>query len=396
MSRSKALTWLAAFLWGTQYSIVVPAIGFLLATLYDAPPGQVGWMISLYSAAGFVATLVIPGWADRRATYVRWMQVAAACSAIMAALMWVSSSVWVGLVALLLFGAPAGVGNSLFFAHLRHAGASARDVINTRAVISFAWVAGPPAATFLVSLWGARALLPAIMALSVSIMAVGAAIGSASARGELTGTPEDREADEVGALSKAHIGVVVLAFSLLQATNAAMLAVLVLFVTDYLGLPVVWAGVAMAVAAGLEVPMLMLSGRLTTRFGKLTLIASCCVAGALFYSLLPLARGVVPLVLLQVINAWFFAVIAGTGLSFFQEVIPRPGLASGMYANTRRIGQFISGPVIALAGIASVGYGGMFLACAVICLVSMALVLWVGRASSGHQATSAEVGSSAD
>jgi hypothetical protein len=48
-----------------------------------------------------------------------------------------------GLVAL---GGPAGVGSSLLFAQLKYSGASSSDVIDTRAIVSFAWVA-PAAGT---------------------------------------------------------------------------------------------------------------------------------------------------------------------------------------------------------------------------------------------------------
>ena len=58
--------------------------------------------------------------------------------------------------------------------------------------------------------------------------------------------------------------------------------------------------------------------------------------------------GPVLLLGLQALNAWFFAVVAGVGLTLFQEIIPRPGLASGLYTNTRRVGAIVSGPIIGL------------------------------------------------
>jgi hypothetical protein len=54
------------------------------------------------------------------------------------------------------------------------------------------------------------------------------------------------------------------------------------------------------------------------------------------------------LLALQPLNAWFFAAVAGVGLTLFQRVIPRPGLATGIYLNTRRIGAVVSGPIIAI------------------------------------------------
>ncbi|WP_369077121.1 hypothetical protein [Paractinoplanes maris] len=84
------------------------------------------------------------------------------------------------------------------------------------------------------------------------------------------------------------------------------------------------------------------------------------------------ASGPVPLLALQVLNAWFFAAVAGVGLTLFQELIPRPGLASGLYANTRRLGAVASGPLIGAGSTTALGYGGVFLASAVITAVALA------------------------
>ena len=49
--------------------------------------------------------------------------------------------------------------------------------------------------------------------------------------------------------------------------------------------------------------------------------------------------GPVLLIALQALNAWFFATVAGPGLTLFQDMIARPGVASGLYMNTRRVGS---------------------------------------------------------
>ena len=139
-------------------------------------------------------------------------------------------------------------------------------------------------------------------------------------------------------MSRVGVGLIVAAFIALQATNNAVVAIMGLFVTETLGLDVMWAGVALGVAAGLEIPALLLIGRLTDRFSSLGLIASGCLVGIAYYVGMVYVTGPVLLVGLQVLNAWFFAVVAGVGLTLFQQVIPRPGLASGLFTNTRRVG----------------------------------------------------------
>src|SRR5687768_5065508 len=97
-----------------------------------------------------------------------------------------------------------------------------------------------------------------------------------------------------------------------------------LYVTETLGLDMMWAGAALGVAAGLEIPALLLIGRLSYRFSDLRLIASGCVVGIAYYAAMVFVPGPVLLIGLQVLDAWFFAVVAGVGLTLFQQIIPRP------------------------------------------------------------------------
>jgi MFS transporter, SET family, sugar efflux transporter len=57
-------------------------------------------------------------------------------------------------------------------------------------------------------------------------------------------------------MSRAGIAVIIAAFIALQAANSSAVSIMSLFVTETLGLDVVWAGVALGVAAGLEIPAL--------------------------------------------------------------------------------------------------------------------------------------------
>jgi hypothetical protein len=78
--------------------------------------------------------------------------------------------------------------------------------------------------------------------------------------------------------------------------------------------------------------------------------------------------------LLQPLNAWAFAAIAGVGLPLFQQMIPRPGLSTGLYMNTRRIGSIVSGPLIALGSLTVLGNRGIFLACATVTAVALGVI----------------------
>jgi len=150
------------------------------------------------------------------------------------------------------------------------------------------------------------------------------------------------------------------AFVLLQATNATAVTILTVYVTETLHLDVMWAGIALGVAAALEVPALIFIGRLSTRYSNLGLPATGCLAGIAYYIGLAFVAGPVALIGLQLLNAWSFAGIPGIRLPLFQQMIPRPGLSTGLYMNTRRLGAIVSGPIIAIGSLTVSGSAASF------------------------------------
>ena len=226
-----------------------------------------------------------------------------------------------------MLGGPAGVGSSLLFAHLKYSGAGPSEVVNTRAIVSVAWVAGPPLATLIIGTFGNRAVLLAIAAVAVlNIATTAAMIAVRSATPAKAGEPTKPAATAADdqPMSRAGIAVIIAAFIALQAANSSAVSIMSLFVTETLGLDVMWAGVALGVAAGLEIPALLLIGRLSYRFSNLRLIASGCVVGIAYYTAMVFVSGPVLLIALQVLDAWFFAVVAGVGSRCSNKSSPAP------------------------------------------------------------------------
>ncbi|MCI0143905.1 MFS transporter [Arthrobacter bambusae] len=294
----------------------------------------------------------------------------------------------------MLIGGPAGVGSSMLFAHLRHSGAGPSAVINTRAIISVAWVAGPPVATFIMGWFGNRAMLLAIAAVAVINIATTAmmikarnAAGAATAAGSQQVPPASTaEEPPVGRL---RVVLIVAAFILLQATNATAMTIMTVYVTETLKMDVMWAGIALGVAAALEVPALLLVSRLTS-YSQLGLLATSCIAGIGYYLGLSVVTGPLMLLVLQLLNAWSFAGIAGVGLPLFQKMIPRPGLSTGLYMNTRRIGAIVSGPIIAAGSLTTIGQRGIFLTSATLTLLGLAIIITANRTNQAAPERAAE------
>jgi MFS transporter, SET family, sugar efflux transporter len=376
----------SALLWGLQLAFLSPALALILVNLYGATTAEVGWVLSIYNASGFVASLLLPAYADKRHDYLGPMLVCGALTLLLAVVLALVTSLPIATIALVVLGGPAGVGSSMLYAHLRHSVARAADIVNTRAIVSVAWVAGPPLATLIIGWFGNRAILLAIAAVAVINIATtavmitqrsAAARAAAATDGVRPHTPAATEDESpVGRLG---IVLIMAAFILLQATNATAMTIMTVYVTETLQLDVLWAGIALGVAAALEVPALILIGRLSERYSHLRLVATSCVAGIAYYRGLAFVNGPVQLIGLQLLNAWSFAGIAGIGLPLFQQMIPRPGLSTGLYMNTRRVGSIVSGPVIAIGSLTALGQRGIFVTCAALTLIGLLIITIASR-----------------
>lgn len=381
----------AALFGGLQLALLNPVIALLLAGIYDASPGEIGLILALMNTTGFASSVLIPAWADRRGEYLLPLFVCGALTLVTAILLALTTSLTVAGIVLVLIAGPAGTWSAMLFAHQRATGGSNEEVIRTRAVFSFAWVAGPPLAAGAIDGFGDRSVLQliAIVAVANLVLTAGmqreqrraAASDAGSGRGPedpplRRDSPADGPDTPALSVSVPVLVMVLIAMTALQAANAGGVSVLSLLVTQRLGFDATWAGLALGVCAILEIPALLLVGRLTRRFSSLTLLLAGTVLSALYYALVPFSPGVWALLALQLPNALGIAALSGVGLTWFQEVIDRPGMASGTFLNTRRVGAILSGPVIATGGAAGLGYATPFLIFAglsVLALVGMLL-----------------------
>lgn len=304
----------SALMWGLQIAFLSPSLALILSTLYGATTAEIGWVLAIYNVSGFIASLVVPAWADRHLDYLRPMLLSGALTLLLVLVLAVVTTLPLVTIVLVVVGGPAGVGISMLFAHLRHAGARPSQIVDTRAIVSVAWVAGPPMATLIIGWFGPRAILLAIGLVALANIATTMLMirghrAALSADDPSTPAPADEELP----LGKIGVVLVTAAFVLLQATNATSMSFLAVYVPQTVGIDVVWAGIALGVAAGLEVPALMIVGRLTERYSSLGLIVTSCLAGIVYYLGVAAVTGPFLLIALQVLNAWCFAGIGGGG-----------------------------------------------------------------------------------
>ena len=377
----------AALLWGLHSSLLSPALALILATLYDASTADIGWTLAIYNVGGFLASIVLPAWTDRRRTYLGMLMAAGALTIALAAALAAASSLPWATVALVVLGGPAGLGTTMLFAHLRDAGVATSAIVNTRAIISAAWMGGPPLATAIIGWAGARGILLALVVIALANIATTAVMMR-----RLRGAPAEaaepaRSPHALPPGSRLATVIIIGAFVLFQATNATAMTFMALYVTETVGLPVLWAGVVLGLAAALEVPALVIIGRLGDRISHLTLVAAGALLSVVYYAGLVIVTEPVLLLVLQIPNALGFAAISGIGLALFQDLIPGAGMSTGLFMNARRVGAVLSGPIIAAGALPLLGQRGIFVICTVLTLIGLGLIPLAKRLAARPDAT---------
>lgn len=429
---SRLLVSSSSLLWGLQFALLTPALALILSALYDASTADIGWTLAIYNTGAFIAALVIPVWADRHHSYVSTMLMAAVMTLLLALALALLTSLPAATAALVVLGGPAGVGVTLLFAHLRHAGESTAAIMNTRAVLAAAWMAGPPLAAAIIGVAGGRGVLWTIAAIAVANIATTVllstkqrpaapsaaddtpAAGTAESTGHTSTAPAPVETSELAnhpSTAQPHptaqphvtapalgpeedpapsappplrigrwaVTLVILAVTLFQTTNATAVSFLTIYSVETLQLEALWGGLALGIAAGLEIPALVIFGRIGDRVSHLTVMVLGAVAGVGYYLGIALATGPVMLIGLQVLNAITVATVAGIGMTLFQEILPGAGFSTGLFMNTRRISAIISGPLIALGALEPLGQRGVFIACTVLTAIGLVVLEGVRR-----------------
>lgn len=364
---ARALWPTAAWFWALQFAVLNPLLAVMLVTLYGATPSQVGVVLGVYNLGGFVASVVIPTLADRSGDYLRPLVVCALGGIALVIVLAVATSLPVTAIALVVLGGPPGVGSTLLFAQLRHAGAPPAQIVRTRAIISFASVVGPPLATLCTGAAGTPAAL--LLLAGIGLVNVTTAILLLRQRGPVAPDEGATRPGLLGQLRGWSRWLLMVCFVLLHATNIATVAVATLFVSRDLQGPILWAGIILGAAALIEIPALLTIGRLHANASTSLLLATGGAAGVLYYALAALVDEPWQLLVLQPLNAWFFAVVAGLGLTLFQDVFPSPGLASGLFTNTRRVGAIVAGLLIAGLAVFPAPYRAVYGASAVVVAV---------------------------
>jgi MFS transporter, SET family, sugar efflux transporter len=390
---------------GTSTAMVGPFLTLFLTDAVHATPLRVTAFLIAAPLSSVTVSTLLGRLSDRRPVR-RQLIIGAALAGLTGSLATsVIRDYWILLLLTVTATAAAGSLVPQLFAYVRTtvagSGRAAMTTSSLRTLFSLSWVAGPFVATILLGVGGFRlsysvsAAMYALAALTAwrLLPAVPSAPSPSSAPPPSVPPPSSSAppppsfapppsssappppsfAPAVPDAPRRVILLTVAAFALMQCASGLGVQAMSLFVTTDLGAGIGSAGVILGVCAGLEIPLMLGFGYLTTRVPLRRLV----LAGPLFsvaYTLtVASSQHVWQVAAAQLFAACTVAVMQGLGVSYVQEMLPRhPGRASTLFTNAFPAGQMMAGPILGVAQ--HVGYRAAYLTAAALAALAFTVL----------------------
>ncbi|KAB8306170.1 MFS transporter [Erwinia endophytica] len=368
-----------SFMVGVAGALQAPTLSLFLTREVDVRPFWVGLFYTVNAIAGIVVSLLVAKRSDNRGD--RRMLILFCClMAVGNALLFAFSRNYLTLITVgVLLSAIANVSMPQIFALAReYADSSAREVVMfssvMRAQLSLAWVVGPPLSFALALNYGFTTMFVIAAGLFVICMVL---IWVALPSVPRVEQPTEAVSTQIQVWKNKDVRWLFVASLLMWTCNTMYIIDMPLYISSVLGLSDRLAGLLMGVAAGLEIPAMLLAGHYVKRLGKRNMMLFAVVAGAVFYLGLVLFHSRMALLVLQLFNAVFIGIVAGIGMLWFQDLMPgRPGAATTLFTNSISTGMILAG-VVQGALAEMFGHYSVYWAALILSLLSLAMVVKV-------------------
>lgn len=364
-----------SFMVGVAGALQAPTLSLFLTREVHVSPFWVGLFYTINAIAGITVSLLVAKRSDSQGD--RRMLILFCClMAVGNALVFAWSRHYLTLITLGVFlSALASVSMPQIFALAReYADSSAREVVMfssvMRAQLSLAWVVGPPLSFALALNYGFTTMFLIAAGLFVLCIALIWFALPSVPRVEQTATVA---ITQISAWKNKDVRLLFIASLIMWTCNTMYIIDMPLYISSVLGLPDKLAGLLMGVAAGLEIPAMLLAGYYVKRIGKRKMMLFAVAAGVLFYLGLVIFQSRAALMALQLFNAVFIGIIAGIGMLYFQDLMPgRPGAATTLFTNSISTGVILAG-VIQGALAESLGHYSVYWAALIMSVAALAI-----------------------
>jgi len=337
---------LVSLLCGIAGALQAPTLSLFLTNEVNVRPMWVGLFYTVNAIAGIAISFLLANRSDNKGDR-RKLLLVCILMAVGNSLVFAFSRDYLVLITVgVLLAAIANAAMPQLFALAReHADRSSSEVVMfssmMRAMLSLAWVLGPPLSFMLALKYGFTLMYLCAAGVYVASIAMIWLFLPSVPRAEQT---VDKVVVPVSAWRNRDVRLLFLASLLMWTCNIMYVIDMPLYITRDLGLPEGLAGLLMGTAAGIEIPAMLLAGYLVKRWGKRRLMLFAVASGVVFYAGLVAFESKAALMLLQLFNAIFIGIIAGIGMLYFQDLMPgRAGSATTLFTNSISTGVICAG-----------------------------------------------------
>lgn len=362
---------------GTGISITLPYLALYCTQELGMSAGAFGVFTAVSSLSGVAANTFIGKYSDRKQDRKFIIIVATISSALgYASYLWFDNF----LILLIIVSFFSGLGAAAMPQIYAYAQESANEsnsddktfaMSTLRTLVSLGFLIGPLFGTIILEAVGYKGLFLGTSAIFLIIASL-----------VLLFLPKKRavqkkKPDRTGSTSakRKRIWYPLFAFILLFAVNAINGIVTPLFIVNEIHGTYTDVGLVVSICAGLEIPIMFALGALGRKLSNLSLMISACSIAIMYNIILSVSTDSWQIIVAQLLQAAFVAIVMGNGLSYFTELLPNsPGMSTTLYYNGSIIGRLVGnlgGGIIAQFA----GFREVYWVCLAV-IIAAFLILW--------------------
>ena len=328
------------FIIGVAGALQSPTLSRFLSFEVGADPRLVGLFFSINALASIIGSYLLAKYSDnkgdRRKIVIFCCLMGLANSLIFA----YSRNYYVLITLGVFFAALASAAMPQVFAMAReYAEKSGRNAVAfnslIRAQLSLAWVIGPPLSFGLAIHYGFTSMyLCAMSMFIISMFVVAVFLPPVEKKSISSLSPSQLATANQSIFTNRNVMCLLLSTIFMWTANMMYIIDMPIYVEKVLHLSDSLPGALMGLAAGIEIPVMIIAGYMVPALGKRNLFFIAIICGILFYVGMIVFTDPIMLYVLQIFNALFIGIVANIGIIYFQDLLPtRMGVASTLFNN---------------------------------------------------------------
>ncbi|WP_279083902.1 sugar efflux transporter [Gilliamella apis] len=328
------------FIIGVAGALQSPTLSRFLSFEVGADPRLVGLFFSINALASIIGSYLLAKYSDnkgdRRKIVIFCCLMGLANSLIFA----YSRNYYVLITLGVFFAALASAAMPQVFAMAReYAEKSGRNAVAfnslIRAQLSLAWVIGPPLSFGLAIHYGFTSMyLCAMSMFIISMFVVAVFLPPVEKKSISSLSPSQLATANQSIFTNRNVMCLLLSTIFMWTANMMYIIDMPIYVETVLHLSDSLPGTLMGLAAGIEIPVMIIAGYMVPALGKRNLFFIAIICGILFYVGMIVFTDPTMLYVLQLFNALFIGIVANIGIIYFQDLLPtRMGVASTLFNN---------------------------------------------------------------